>query len=129
MKIKAVPIRSGDLRPGDLFSTVGPEHWERVGINFAIGEKVYIRTQASTAQVDENVYRIEIDQELPLHKNSVVQVVDKDHPFFPALVVVDEIKRWGIQGYVNVPTGKETHRAHVRVKWDSLVRVGQAIVI
>jgi hypothetical protein len=63
MNICATPIRGRDLRPGDLFSTAGPEYWDDF-VNFAsIGELVYIRTCAPTDRAPdggEMVFKIEI---------------------------------------------------------------------
>jgi hypothetical protein len=61
MNICATPIRGRDLRPGDLFSTAGPEYWDAF-VNFSsIGERVYIRTCApGRPDGDEMVFKIEI---------------------------------------------------------------------
>ena len=65
--LRAVPIHAHALKPGDLFSTEGPEYWSLFPGLPSIGERVYIRTytQASNA-ADSNttVYRIDI-----IHKN------------------------------------------------------------
>lgn len=64
MKIIAEPIRGGDLKAGDLFSTVGPEYWDRAEFPGA-GERVYIRTTtpAAPGQEREMVYRIRIEMQ------------------------------------------------------------------
>lgn len=61
LKIKATRIKGKDLKPGDLFSTAGPFYWSRRD-PMAIGEKVYIRTDASFGQDQEEqiVFKIEI---------------------------------------------------------------------
>lgn len=51
MKIVAVPCKASELKPGDLFSAVGPEFWDQAHLGIgpegpgAIGVKVYIRTE------------------------------------------------------------------------------------
>jgi len=66
VKFKATPIRAGDLKPGDLFSIVGPTYWDNVDKSNSIGEKAYIRsnTPASAAidSPDTMVYQISIVQ-------------------------------------------------------------------
>ena len=61
LRIIAEPMIGGELRPGDLFSTVGPEYWDLQTRN-AIGERVYIRTNTPTppSQYHEPIYRITI---------------------------------------------------------------------
>jgi len=63
MKIHAEPVRGADLQPGDLFSTAGPMNWH-LRDRAAIGEKVYIRTEAPCPmdQADNHVYRITIER-------------------------------------------------------------------
>lgn len=61
MKIIAQRVLAKELRPGDLFSTAGPEYWDvsRLGI---VGERVYIRMEEPTPpdQMDTVIYRITI---------------------------------------------------------------------
>jgi hypothetical protein len=54
-------VEGQDLEPGDLFSTAGPEYWGRRPPD-AIGEKVYIRTDAPCPpdQAHQRVYRLTI---------------------------------------------------------------------
>ncbi len=44
IRITATKVRCRDLVPGDLFSGVGQEYWDKVDSSDSIGEKVYIRT-------------------------------------------------------------------------------------
>jgi hypothetical protein len=70
MTITATPILSQDLKPGDLFSTYGPEYWQgdrflRTSYekNQPIGERVYIRTEEDTPEDQYNIelYKITIE--------------------------------------------------------------------
>jgi hypothetical protein len=66
LRIKATPIAAKDLAPGDLFSTYGPSYWDSPPSG-SIGERVYIRTEASAANAydaDSTVFRIEIIRDL-----------------------------------------------------------------
>ena len=64
MRIIATKILSQDLKPGDLYSTSGPEYWQ--GNRFSkldnknyppVGERVYIRRESETP---EDQYGIEL---------------------------------------------------------------------
>lgn len=61
------PIPWRDLKPGDLFSAVGPEYWDSGAWrdHASQGEKVYIRTEVSAELApdgpDSLIYRIHID--------------------------------------------------------------------
>lgn len=64
LTIRSEPVKSKDLKPGDLFSTVGPLYW---GQSFSsIGEKVYIRTEHAlypeANDADLTVYRLTIEK-------------------------------------------------------------------
>lgn len=65
MKIVAHPIKSRDLKPGDLFSMGEQWKWDIwLRDPEVIGLKVYIRTakECPLIQADENVYRIEVTE-------------------------------------------------------------------
>ncbi len=67
MKIIATPCIGRDLRPGDLFSTAGPEYWDTYEERGSIGERVYIRTcepSGNAPDASEVVYRIEVVKEM-----------------------------------------------------------------
>lgn len=49
-----------------------------------------------------------------IEQHSIVQVVP-EHQWAGCLVVVDEVKSWGMQGYVQVPMGGQ---AYIRLKWE-----------
>jgi len=63
----------------------------------------------------------------------VVQITNPEHPWFPALLVVSEIKSFGVQGYAiapidndpNVPNGQ----SYNRLKAADYVYVGEATII
>ena len=64
MEFITTRIKGKDLKPGDLFSTMGELYWnrEQITMHESLGEKVYIRTETSCPknQEDEEIYRIEI---------------------------------------------------------------------
>lgn len=61
MKIKAIKVRCKDLKPGDLFSTMGSTYWDNFDPQ-SIGQKVYIRTEAPGPKEEMNdvIFKIEI---------------------------------------------------------------------
>lgn len=68
MKIKAEPCTGRDLKPGDLFSTVGPEYWDAFSARDSLGERCYIRTEQSlnernSQDADRLIYRLTVDRE------------------------------------------------------------------
>ena len=64
MKITAEAIKGKNLNPGDLFSTADQLYWDNYS-PYSIGEKVYIRTEATLppSQEDEDVYKIIINKD------------------------------------------------------------------
>jgi len=62
-RVIATPVRAGDLLPGELFSAVGPVHWEDALNTRSVGEKCYIRTNTPADAADDAdviVYRLAI---------------------------------------------------------------------
>lgn len=63
-----------------------------------------------------------------LEQGDVVQL-DPDHydMFGGCLVIVDEPKEWGMQGYVLIPIerGKFPARAYIRATWEHMEFVGR----
>lgn len=70
MKIVAVQCKPSDLKPGDLFSSVGPSFWDQAHLGVgnkgpgAIGVKTYIRTEVPFdpmgGDAEAVVYRLHI---------------------------------------------------------------------
>jgi hypothetical protein len=62
MKFKAIKVKGKDLMPGDLFSELDEDFWDNDIPAWAVGEKVYVRTDAPMPREDmnEDIYRIEL---------------------------------------------------------------------
>ena len=58
--------------------------------------------------------------------NDIVQVITESHEWYGCLVVVSEVKSWGMQGYVHSPWGAGD--AYIRLKSTDFVKVGTAVV-
>lgn len=61
-----------------------------------------------------------------VEKNNIVQVTNKDSHWFPCLVIVSEMKNFGIQGYTTIPMKGD---AYIRLNKDDYEKVGTALVI
>lgn len=61
MRFEAEPVKGKDLKPGDLFSTASQFYWDHRDPS-ALGEKVYVRTEAPTPpeQAEDDIFRIAI---------------------------------------------------------------------
>ena len=57
----------------------------------------------------------------------IVQIIDEKNPWFPCLLIVTEVKKWGIQGYVKTP--KHDGLAFYRVVYGSFKTVGRAFIV
>ncbi len=59
----------------------------------------------------------------------VVQInPEADNDMFGAcLLVVDEVRDWGVQGYVAVPSSKGPRNTWMRPKFEDIEYVGQAV--
>jgi hypothetical protein len=53
-------------------------------------------------------------QALDVTKNDIVQAIPGVTEWAPCLVIVSEVKSWGIQGYTSVPRGGD---AYIRLTW------------
>jgi hypothetical protein len=63
-----------------------------------------------------------------VYQHDIVQIVNQDHHWFPALIIVDEPKSFGIQGYfwsVNNDRQKSNGQAFIRLESADFVKVGR----
>jgi len=60
-------------------------------------------------------------------ENTVVQVNENgDKDWVGCLVQVSEVKGWGVQGWVQIPPSGQ---AFIRLKWDEIDYIGQAVMV
>lgn len=61
---------------------------------------------------------------------TIVQITDESHHWFPALIVVTEVKAWGVMGYTIIVTNDESSngQAYIRLKNDEFEAVGRAVI-
>jgi hypothetical protein len=66
-------------------------------------------------------------------KNDIVQITDASHPWFPALLIVDEVKSWGVQAFALVPQSNDgsqkCSQAFNRLNNNQVEKVGQATIV
>ena len=63
----------------------------------------------------------------------IVQITDENHAWFPALLIVDEVKNWGVQAAVIVPESNDNSKATTqvfnRLSFDTIEKVGEAVIV
>jgi hypothetical protein len=40
-------------------------------------------------------------------RGDIIQITDEEHAWFPALLIVDEAKNWGVQAYAIIPQSND----------------------
>jgi hypothetical protein len=64
---------------------------------------------------------------------SIIQITDEQHPWFPALLIVDEEREWGVIATCLIPAsnepGSECDRAQIRLEAGRFVAVGKAWIV
>lgn len=66
-----------------------------------------------------------------VNRNDIVQIIDEGHPWFPALLVVSEVKPWGVQAYTLIVTNNEepNGQAYNRLPTGTFEVVGRAVIV
>lgn len=66
-----------------------------------------------------------------MRKGTIVQITDKKNHWFPCLIIVDEVKNWGIQGYITIPenNNRQSGNAFIRLETKEFEIVGKAEII
>ena len=61
----------------------------------------------------------------------IIQITDKEHHWYPCLVIVSEPKNWGIQGYITIPKDNmgDIGNAYIRLKNSQIEKCGHAILV
>jgi len=65
-------------------------------------------------------------------RGDVFQIVEAHgrHGWIGAFVMADEIRTWGIQGYVhNIVTHEEHSTIWIRLKWEEIEYIGRAVLV
>ena len=61
----------------------------------------------------------------------IVQITDETNRWYPCLLIVDEVKSWGIQGYITIPTNDDewNGNAYYRIENGKFEKVGSAVLV
>lgn len=65
-------------------------------------------------------------------ENDIVQIIDATHPWYPALMIVEEVKVWGVQAYCLIPQSNSEHNLacmYNRLTNNQIMKVGHAEVV
>ena len=66
-------------------------------------------------------------------KGDIIQITDEQHPWFPALLIVDDTTEKRVLGTCLMPMsntkGSRCAQASIRLKYDQFAICGQAVVI
>lgn len=62
---------------------------------------------------------------------AIVQIIDPYHHWYPSLIIVSDVKSWGIEGYVTLPDNNQKPKgnAYIRLERGTYEVVGKATVI
>ena len=74
-----------------------------------------------------------------IREDDIVQITDEEHHWYPCLLIVDEVKPWGVVAYVLYPTNSEPldmayfHKeagkeVHVGIAENKTNRVGESYI-
>jgi hypothetical protein len=66
-------------------------------------------------------------------KNDIVQIIDDTHSWYPALLIVDEVKSWGVRAFVVIPISNDNTTtpdlAFNRLKNEQIEKVGHVYIV
>ncbi len=68
---------------------------------------------------------------MKISTGDVIQITDKNDKWFPCLLIVDEVKGWGVQAYITIPTNdeKQNGNAYYRIEYGKFEKVGSAKIL
>lgn len=66
-------------------------------------------------------------------EGDIIQITDETHAWYPALLIVSEVKVWGVVAYCIIPKSndgsKQPERAYNRLEFGVFEKVGTAVVV
>ena len=68
---------------------------------------------------------------MEIKPGDIIQITDRSHPWFPALLIVDEIKGFGVQACCLIPESNQEgpcNQAYNRLTTGSFEKVGEAAI-
>ncbi len=66
-----------------------------------------------------------------IEKGDIVQNADKNHHWYPCLIIVDEVKSWGILGYLPFPNDNtgNVKNAFIRLEFKTFEKVSKSNIL
>lgn len=59
-------------------------------------------------------------------RGDIIQITNPDNEWYSCLLIVDEVKGWGVQAYLYIPKSGD---AYYRVANGEFTKVGEAILV
>ena len=68
---------------------------------------------------------------MDIKRGDIIQIEDPEHHWFPCLLVVDEVKNWGVVAYLSIPKDNSGDVGHapIRLETGVFTRVGVAEIV
>ncbi len=69
---------------------------------------------------------------MEIEEADIVQITNPEHHWYPCLIVVNEVKSFGCQGYAVIPSNGQERangQAFIRLDSNDFEKVGRAIVV
>lgn len=65
-----------------------------------------------------------------MKKGDIIQIIDQKDNWYPCLLIVDEVKSWGVQAYILIPNndGRDPGIAYYRISNGKFESVGVALI-
>lgn len=66
-----------------------------------------------------------------MNPGDIVQIINEKHHWYPCLVIVSEVKSWGVQGYLTIPQDNSGNvaNAYIRLTNEDILIVGKAAIV
>mgnify|MGYP001577521367 CR=1 FL=1 len=64
-----------------------------------------------------------------MNSGDVIQITNEDHHWFPCLLIIDEVKSWGVQAFVIIPNNERNTpnaTAYIRLSYADFEVIGPA---
>jgi hypothetical protein len=68
---------------------------------------------------------------MELKTGDIIQITDQGNKWYPCLLIVDEVRTWGVQAYITIPSsdGEPLGNAYYRIPNGQFVKVGTAEIV
>lgn len=67
-----------------------------------------------------------------MNPGDIIQITNETHPWYPSLLIVSEVKAWGVVAYALIPTSNDNSKpvglAFNRINSNDYEKVGSAVI-